>query len=588
MSACVYDTSGAHSAGGWSHAPLEAAAHAMVNQDQEERWADARIDGREQLSVREAVLEHRDRFAHAVNDFKVARALAQGARQNRCKLSLFPSCGWEGQPNSFLENLVHTFSGQGAAWDLAQQIATGRPPAVAQAGRVMLCARKRPMLRHETVKGEWDAVECGAARNSILCHEGKMARNGRRLEMNHRLYRFDKVWGESATNSDVYNGCVAPLVKWARKGQGATLLLHGQTGTGKTHTLVGVLERALRELDDKEVGLQLFEVQGKRCLDLLRGRAEVRLMSDSDDGVHVRGGTELRCVLDGGAENLGQALREQQQRQEKEAIDTSAPVSLHQALLVGLAERSSQATERNSASSRSHAVCTITLAGGGSLRLVDLAGSERNYETTMMTAAEHRESAEINSALVALKDCFREWEQLQQGGKGRPPFRASRLTQVLRSCFTDLKHRTALLACVSPCATDMLHTVNTLKHTAMMSTGLATGNQSAKIDLPVRLPPVGKPMELWTSEEVVAWLSSVDGGRFQNVVLPPLTDGRGLCKMSGMAIRLLHARDLRAARVDNEGESWNVAARSGATGAALYAAVERERMLWSGGRERPE
>jgi hypothetical protein len=36
-----------------------------------------------------------------------------------------------------------------------------------------------------------------------------------------------------------------------------------------------------------------------------------------------------------------------------------------------------------------------------------LAGSERNYETSAFTAADHRESAEINFALMALKNCFR-------------------------------------------------------------------------------------------------------------------------------------------------------------------------------------
>jgi len=43
----------------------------------------------------------------------------------------------------------------------------------------------------------------------------------------------------------------------------------------------------------------------------------------------------------------------------------------------------------------------------GKVTLVDLAGSERNYETIQMTAAQHRESADINFALMALKDCFR-------------------------------------------------------------------------------------------------------------------------------------------------------------------------------------
>lgn len=49
------------------------------------------------------------------------------------------------------------------------------------------------------------------------------------------------------------------------------------------------------------------------------------------------------------------------------------------------------------------AVCVLQLEGGGSLRFVDLAGSERNYETRQMTAQQHRDFAEINKSLMALK-----------------------------------------------------------------------------------------------------------------------------------------------------------------------------------------
>ena len=43
----------------------------------------------------------------------------------------------------------------------------------------------------------------------------------------------------------------------------------------------------------------------------------------------------------------------------------------------------------------------------GRLALVDLAGSERNYETSRMRASQHKESGDINTSLMALKDCFR-------------------------------------------------------------------------------------------------------------------------------------------------------------------------------------
>jgi hypothetical protein len=53
----------------------------------------------------------------------------------------------------------------------------------------------------------------------------------------------------------------------------------------------------------------------------------------------------------------------------------------------------------------SEAVCILALDGGTTtLRFVDLAGSERNYETRSMTAQQHRDFAEINKSLMALKE----------------------------------------------------------------------------------------------------------------------------------------------------------------------------------------
>jgi hypothetical protein len=131
----------------------------------------------------------------------------------------------------------------------------------------------------------------------------------------------------------------------------------------------------------------------------------------------------------------------------------------------------------------------------GILTLVDLAGSERNFDTLKMSAAEHRESADINYALMALKDCFRSY-YLSLCGEGhldiidgetkkidykkilslRPvtkaPYRASQLTRVLRNCFCSAEsvhnHRTTIVATISPNSTDTQHTINTLDHVAMM------------------------------------------------------------------------------------------------------------------------
>ena len=99
----------------------------------------------------------------------------------------------------------------------------------------------------------------------------------------------------------------------------------------------------------------------------------------------------------------------------QELLESVRPEALLEVLQGALSLRQVEVTERNPVSSRSHAVCELRVlrrgggesagaaAGGGVLRFVDLAGSERNYETHAMTAQQHRDSADINTALMALK-----------------------------------------------------------------------------------------------------------------------------------------------------------------------------------------
>jgi hypothetical protein len=112
----------------------------------------------------------------------------------------------------------------------------------------------------------------------------------------------------------------------------------------------------------------------------------------------------------------------------------------------GNRERTTHATEVNDESSRSHAICQIMLRDSqtkrmyGKLSLIDLAGSERGADTKCHNRQRRLESAEINKSLLALKECIRALD----GGTGHVPYRASKLTlvlKVLHSCCTP----TALL-----------------------------------------------------------------------------------------------------------------------------------------------
>jgi len=487
----------------------------------------------------------------------VVRELVPGLRQKRCKLSCLSL-----QEAKLVVDAA--YEGHGALLEYLFERPEGLPAHLAP---FRICVRKRPLMSFEHKAGEFDSVATDAAIGGVVCHDGRLHRSGRRLTMTHHHFQFDRVWPAAASNDDVY-ASVQPLVKRAAFGLDSTVLCYGQTGTGKTHTMVGILERAAKELRRLDLEVVFFEIHGKNCYDLLSGRQAVHLRADGQDNVHVRGAKQVSLA------NLDL-------------------LELMELLQQALSLRRAEATERNPISSRSHAVCELRVKlsvgeaqegeGGhrGVLRIVDLAGSERNYETHNMTAQMHRDSAQINTALMALKDCFRAY-----GINVRPPFRASRLTQVLRACFTDRQHKTLVIATVSPTPTDLIHTVNSLTHVSYMAECLSSRRRQITVDLPLVdvSATARKPISRWSHDEVVAWIGAVEGGRFAHVALPPGLDGAGLMKLSTMRLSQLFDGTLRQGRGENEGSAWTEAlggmgrsheARD-TVGRALFAALRKE------------
>merc|ERR1719329_1920895 len=87
---------------------------------------------------------------------------------------------------------------------------------------------------------------------------------------------------------------------------------------------------------------------------------------------------------------------------------------------------------------------------GGVIRVVDLAGSECNYETRNHTRSMAERGGHINYSLLMLKECARLMHKnqrlrLEGQAPAHVPFRSSRLTHLLKSCFTDVAHRTVVI-----------------------------------------------------------------------------------------------------------------------------------------------
>ena len=310
--------------------------------------------------------------------------------------------------------------------------------------------RRRPFFKHELDQGEFDVVTC--MQQSITIHDCRMHSDMRRMFVDHKSFRFDRVYGESTSSEEVYAGSVRPLVERATTARPSTVLMYGQTGSGKTFTMRAIFAAAaadifsLIDIDDGDyVTLAFSELNGSGARDMLNEGAVTQMLTDQVGDVQMVPSLEVRCLTSEGLLAL---------------IEYASAL------------RATHATGVHDASSRSHAVCRIGIqranmevGRSGSLTLVDLAGSEQRIDSDKHDARRTKESAHINSSLMSLKDSVRALARGEEFGQlaGR-----SSLTKILKPSFTGKESQTLVLATISPAAKDTEHTVNTLRHACVM------------------------------------------------------------------------------------------------------------------------
>ena len=148
------------------------------------------------------------------------------------------------------------------------------------------------------------------------------------------------------------------------------------------------------------------------------------------------------------------------------------------------------------------------------------------------------------------------------------------LTRVLRNCFEDDQHRTAIIAAVAPGAESVIHTLNTLDHVVLMAPHLQ--HASVEVDVPMlgaggqRHSYEDTPVHEWSAAQVIEWLATVDGGRFSQVVVPRGTEGKDLLRMNARNLTDLVETENVEGRADGEG--WYVSQQA-KVGRALFQAL---------------
>jgi len=328
--------------------------------------------------------------------------------------------------------------------------------------QICVCVRKRPLNKKELKVKEIDL--CTPIDKQTLCvHECKLKVDLTKYLDNHK-FRFDYTFNETSTNELVYRYTAKPLVETIFNQGMATCFAYGQTGSGKTHTMGGdfsgktqgiyglaandvfkLLKSAKHRSKDLVVSSSFFEIYGGKVFDLLNKKKKLRVLEDGQGQVQV---VDLQEIIVHNVQDVFKLIER------------------------GMKVRTSGQTSANQNSSRSHAVFQIILRKQGygkdgsmgllhgKFSLIDLAGNERGADTSSSDRQTRMEGAEINKSLLALKECIR-----ALGRKGAHlPFRASKLTQVLRDSFIGENAKTCMIATVSPGMSCTENTLNTLRY----------------------------------------------------------------------------------------------------------------------------
>lgn len=272
----------------------------------------------------------------------------------------------------------------------------------------------------------------------------------------------DKVY--EAIARDIVHGVVVG-------GVNGTILAYGQTGAGKSFTMIGdtrnyqhrgIAPRAIAQVYEEvenrievaySIRVSYMEIYNDRIYDLLESfqpgsgnRSGDLVVVEDIRGTYVRGLTQVEVAT------------------EQDALDQ---------LFNGELQRTVAEHQLNKRSNRSHCIFTLHIsqksrAGGNEkvthskLHLVDLAGSERLKKTmddSTNSSTIKKESMYINQSLTFLEQCI---VALSSKEPRHIPYRQTKLTNVLKDSLGG-NSKTLMFACVWGESRHLEETISTLK-----------------------------------------------------------------------------------------------------------------------------
>ncbi|CDW81221.1 kinesin motor domain containing protein [Stylonychia lemnae] len=325
---------------------------------------------------------------------------------------------------------------------------------------VKVMVRARPINKREIAEGSRLCVECDRKTNQVI-----LKKPSDPSEM-PKAFTYDSCYDWNSTQRSVYDEGAFPLVESVIEGYNGTIFAYGQTGCGKTHTMMGykddpaergiipnAFEHIFGYIDQADtktikflVRCSYLEIYNEDIRDLLGKNvdAKLELKEDPNKGVFVK---DLTCFV---VKTISEIEKLMQQ---------------------GSGNRKVGETAMNKDSSRSHSIFTIYIETSedigqdeprikaGKLNLVDLAGSERQSKT-QAEGVRLKEATKINLSLSALGNVI---SALVDGKSQHIPYRDSKLTRLLQDSLGG-NTKTLMIAAISPSDFNYDETLSTLRY----------------------------------------------------------------------------------------------------------------------------
>ena len=98
---------------------------------------------------------------------------------------------------------------------------------------VKVAIRVRPMNKHEEEQNSELCVDVDKNNNTVSIFKKKG---------NPKTFQFDYVFGMDCTQREIYDTVAFPIVDSIFQGYNGTVFAYGQTGCGKTFTMMGIID----------------------------------------------------------------------------------------------------------------------------------------------------------------------------------------------------------------------------------------------------------------------------------------------------------------------------------------------------------